>query len=151
MHCSFPKTFSVFPGTIYLGISPGTMCLEYFITPAQLKVLGVLWDCPRNRSMGGNGCLNGKESHFLVLPLSILGRCSTVSWDNSSLWLVGYEHPSGVSYLIFPAWSFLGMSPSHGSSLQDCALRRFPEILGGITSFFPILFNFDSLSSYQKK
>lgn len=77
MHCSFPKSFSVFPAPVYLGISPGTVCLGYFITPAQLKVLGVPRTVLGIVEQEGTAFLGGKGSHCLVLPLgSILGKCS---------------------------------------------------------------------------
>lgn len=101
--------------------------------------------CPQNCGTGGNRVFGGKGSHCLVLPLgSILGKCSAAFWDNSSPWLLGHQHPSGVGYSQHDnSWECrLPMAPQH------CALTWFPEILRCIPPYFPILFYFDSLSGY---
>lgn len=47
MYHSLPNAFSLFPGIVYVRISPGTICLKHFIAPAQLKVVDVSYDLPR--------------------------------------------------------------------------------------------------------
>lgn len=87
MHCSLPKSFSVSPGRVYLGISPGAVCLGYFIAPAQLKVLGFPRSVLRIVEQEGTGFLGERDPTVWFYPWDPF-------WENALL-LSGITHLHG--------------------------------------------------------